>query len=371
MHIVGFCLLLLALTAVSPFSGAGAAPAAPGAEARAEQAMIELIEAAPMRDVAVIIGSPEGRLFSYEKGKARLSAPYRSASAAKLLSALTLYRLVEDGTLSLSDSPQRYLPYWTDAPSDPRSQVTLEQLLSFTSGFNARPGARGCIRRKETTLAACARRFYEEGLSTSPGEAFSYGPAHLQIAAAMAEAATGKPFRQLFLDTLIRPQGLSAATDFVSPSGRNPRASGGAVVTGEDYERLLRALLAGDLIEDIDRFIAPRTLGAVTAYSPAAGAAPGWAYALGAWTECDAPAFTRNCAEAVTLSSPGAFGFVPWIDFGHGYYGLILMEKLIVGFRPAALAAVELEQSLQPLAEDLVEFHKDRAMRPERHDARE
>lgn len=86
-----------------------------------------------------------------------------------MLSGATILRLVEAGR----DEPQRpsaEVPlYWTNDPADPRSQVTLQQLLSFTSGFDEDEGDRGCITDGTTTLAACAQEFYNRGLGSVPG----------------------------------------------------------------------------------------------------------------------------------------------------------------------------------------------------------
>ena len=44
-------------------------------------------------------------------------------------------------------------------------------------------------------------------------------------------------------------------------------------------------------------------------------------YGLASWTECAPPAV--NCP---VISSPGAFGFTPWVDREDGYYAIIGME---------------------------------------------
>jgi serine-type D-Ala-D-Ala carboxypeptidase/endopeptidase len=66
-------------------------------------------------------------------------------------------------------------------------------------------------------------------------------------------------------------------------------------------------------------------------------------YGLTAWLECTTPA--TGCAS---ISSPGAFGFTPWIDREAGYYAILGMETTstqgeIVNW------AVALEQQLKPL----------------------
>jgi hypothetical protein len=41
-------------------------------------------------------------------------------------------------------------------------------------------------------------------------------------------------------------------------------------------------------------------------------------YGLTAWLECSTPA--TGCA---VISSPGAYGFTPWVDRNAGYYAII------------------------------------------------
>jgi hypothetical protein len=68
-------------------------------------------------------------------------------------------------------------------------------------------------------------------------------------------------------------------------------------------------------------------------------------YGLGAWLECATPA--TGCA---VISSPGAFGFTPWVDREAGYAAMLVTQEMrssaesgVVGF------SVSLEQALQPL----------------------
>jgi hypothetical protein len=66
-------------------------------------------------------------------------------------------------------------------------------------------------------------------------------------------------------------------------------------------------------------------------------------YGLASWLECPPPAV--NCQ---VVSSPGAFGFTPWVDRDGGYYAILGMEVSesqsgIVDF------SVKLAQDLKPL----------------------
>jgi CubicO group peptidase (beta-lactamase class C family) len=299
-----------------------------------------------VRDIHVQVGTRNGTVFTFQKGSFAPAAITPIGSAAKFYSGVTIMRLVEAGVLNLDDHPHRYLQYWTRDPSDPRSRVTLQQLLSFTSGFNAEELDDGCITDPATTIAACAREYYERGLGSPPGSAFAYGPAHLQIAAAMAEAATGKPFATLFAEQVAAPAGMSPATDYVAPSRSNPRVAAGVHSTADDGARFLQALLDGRLIRNVDAYLADRTGGLPALNQPGATLSFGqWRYALSVWRECDESPFSAACASQRTISSPGAFGWTPWVDFDRGYWGLIAMQEGFSG----SLESVRLEQELQPL----------------------
>jgi D-alanyl-D-alanine-carboxypeptidase/D-alanyl-D-alanine-endopeptidase len=91
-------------------------------------------------DYAVVIGDANGVLLSREFGNFSTSESYFIASATKWLAAMVIMDLVEQGVMSLDDRPQDYMSWWTTDAADPRSEVTLDQLLSFTAGFNTGPG---------------------------------------------------------------------------------------------------------------------------------------------------------------------------------------------------------------------------------------
>jgi D-alanyl-D-alanine-carboxypeptidase/D-alanyl-D-alanine-endopeptidase len=67
-------------------------------------------------------------------------------------------------------------------------------------------------------------------------------------------------------------------------------------------------------------------------------------YGLGAWLECPTPA--TGCA---TLSSPGAFGFTPWVDRDAGYYAILGMETDDAGTDGVTEFSVTLSRTLRPL----------------------
>ena len=76
--------------------------------------------------------------------------------------------------------------------------------------------------------------------------------------------------------------------------------------------------------------------------SPAVKAGYSFRYGLGAWLECATPAAGCTC-----ISSPGAFGFTPWLDREAGYYAIIATE--LANTRGGVVKdSLDLEQALKP-----------------------
>ena len=309
-------------------------------------------DAFSVANMAVLIGDETGVLHTYEKGDFTVDDPIRIASASKLLSGLTLWLLIEEGTLAREDRPQDYLDYWTDLEPAGRSAVTLDMLGGFTSGFNARPAEPGCIGRASVSAANCVREIYDGGVDTLPGTAFAYGPEHLQTAGVMAAEAVGVDFPTLVRERLLDPIGVSSATGFADP-GDNSRYAGAMTATAADYGLILTALLAGDMVSDLDGFLENRTGATSIAFQPATltDNLLDWRYGFGFWKECDETSYAARCDDNVTLSSPGASGFTPWVDFETGYWGVIAFDGGVPQGQKASVESVRLEQELQPLIE--------------------
>ena len=161
----------------------------------------------------------------------------------------------------------------------------------------------------------------------------------------MAEIAGGKPFSQLFKDKVSTrlATGQVSAIDF--PSAANPRVAGGGRSTGEEYAKMLDAVLGGRALSSLTTFQTDQTANVNFIFRPSAATNTGdWHYAAASWRECDAVVWNATCAASRVISSPGKFGWTPWIDFDAGYYAVVAMEEA-----NGSAASVALEQRLQPL----------------------
>jgi CubicO group peptidase (beta-lactamase class C family) len=277
---------------------------------------------------------------------------YLIASASKWLTAMVIMNLVEQGVMNLDDRPQDYTPWWTSDPADARSRITLEQLLSFTAGFDTDPGEDSCVTVALTTVNLCAQEFYDGGVAYEPGTTFYYGPAHMQVAARMAELAAGLSYTDLVDQGLSTTLGLTQ-TSFRVPSATNPRASGGGRSSARDYSKVLQAILQGTFLSgvinemEIDRTGPPVAIGNVP---PALVENDvDFRYSLGHWRECTQSVWDASCDNLHISSSTGAFGWHPWIDYDNGYYGVLaVFETSINGGSPGS-ASVNFALEVQPL----------------------
>jgi CubicO group peptidase (beta-lactamase class C family) len=269
------------------------------------------------------------------------------ASASKLVSGIVLLRLVDQGFLSLDSTTGAVLGW-----SGPQAAITLRHLLSFTSGLS--PSA-ACASQADTTLADCVARIAAGPLVAAPGTRYDYGNTHLHVAARMAEVATGSTWAQVFDAQLARPLALSPASVYYTfprqaVGATNPLVAGGLRATMDEYARILsvafhrgtyqgQRLAASALFDEQAREPYP---GVTIGNSPFAQLGLPYRYGLATWLECTTPA--TGCA---VLSSPGAFGWTPWVDRDGGYYAVLGMEVSesqsgVVSF------SVQLAQQLKP-----------------------
>lgn len=263
------------------------------------------------------------------------------ASASKWVSALTIARVVEKGQLAWTDTVGEFFPA---APAATHA-ITLAQLYSHTSGLPYDDAV--CLSNQSYTLASCAAQILNSPLIGTPGSVFAYGGNSMQVAARMAEVATGKAWDDIFIDEMVLPLGLTA-TDWAGQSPQpgyvrraNPRVAGGARTSLDDYASIVDMVLARGRHRGA-QFLAETTLvemerdhvGATTViyappnatliYAPP-NATPGWGYGLGQWIE--EPDTARRASWArPTVSSPGAYGFTPWADLGAGIAGIVMVQ---------------------------------------------
>lgn len=210
--------------------------------------------------------------------------------------------------------------------------------LNFTSGYDNLSSLH-CLFR--SSVDSCFRnRNGNGGHNNDRNDAdighFFYNGGHMQALA--IKMGLGKDERNgwgrkpLLADEIMRYLGSDIHLKF-----KNVLLSGGIEMNAENYARFLRKILDGEL--RMHNYLGthavctnPHDPACPTAiYSPVDQSKPqgpddisteSWHYSLGHWVEDD-PIHGDGA-----FSSPGAFGFYPWIDASKTWYGLIARHDL-------------------------------------------
>jgi CubicO group peptidase (beta-lactamase class C family) len=271
------------------------------------------------------------------------------ASASKLVAGMTILRLIDQGRLSLDSTTGQVLGW-----KGPQGAITLKQLLSFTSGL---PPRDACTLRPGITLAQCVNSLSKLKLVASPGTRFDYGNTHLHVAGRMAEVATGKSWDAIFGSELRVPLAINAQAVFYTwprrPEGTtNPLLAGGLQMTMNEYAKVLqlqyhRGEYRGQRLIDDALFTVQATEpypDAVIGDTPVGRIGLEYHYGLANWLECPPPA-----VDCPVQSSPGAFGFTPWVDRPGGYYAILGMDIGGIGRTGVVKFSVLLAEELRPM----------------------
>lgn len=284
----------------------------------------------------LFVKSANGSTFLHSTGNSSESTVYKSASSSKLVTAVIILSLVNDGVLSLEDNPQTFITSWPTTGN--LAAIKLRHLLSFTSGLSEEPL---CISLPGFDFASCIDNIISKNSSsTVPGASFYYGPSHMQVAGLMAINATGNTSWSEVFSQFQAKTGLFLSSAYNLPSSTNPRLAGGMSWTASDYLSFLEALYNKTILPDhlFNALSTDQISTAAIDNSPALAIGEDWHYGYGIWIECKANPY--NCTQSSRVSSPGAFGAYPFMDLENQYYGILARQGLFGTF-PEGIAIFE------------------------------
>ncbi|HTC25175.1 MAG TPA: serine hydrolase domain-containing protein, partial [Gemmatimonadales bacterium] len=214
--------------------------------------------------------------------------------------------------------------------------ITLRQLLSHTSGL---PGYSPCMFQQQLTLDVCARQIGEKTkLQAPPGRQFAYGGAAFTVAGRVAEVAANTSWADLFTATIAAPLGLQH-TGYGATA--NPMLSEGlAYSSAGDYATFLQMLLDDGMHDGqrvlsesaVEEMTRDQTAGVTSRVSPRGDQT----YGLGCWRDV----VDSTTGRALLLSSPGAGGFVPWINRHRNMIGVVAVFDRLDRVWPTVLAVM-------------------------------
>lgn len=226
--------------------------------------------------------------------------PLRWASVTKVLTALTCWVAIEEGTLDL------------DAAAGPPG-ATVRHLLAHASGLN----------------------FDDATVLARPGERRIYSNRGIEVVADVLAAAAGMPFEAYLAEGVLGPLGMA---------GTRIEGSPGADGVGPVADL---ALLAAELL--VPTLISPATLAAATAVSfpGLGGVLPGFGrqepndWGLGVEVRgTKSPHWTPASASPRTFGHFGQAGGFLWVDPDRGIGLVSLTDRNFGGWAPPAWHAL-------------------------------
>ncbi len=280
---------------------------------RLDSALQQMVTKNRLGGASMIVVRGQERVYEQALGGYDLNSWVTTGSASKWASAGAILSLVDDGTLTMGDTVGQHVNSWS---SGPKSKVTLEMALSHRAGLHAK---HDCLRAYDKPLQECVDKIGMTPLLYEPGDGFGYGALSFHAAAAMAEQATGKPFREVFQERLAQPLGMSNTRFGRGGHSPNPGVAGNLVTSGEDFARFLEMVLNYGVYRG-NRILSEEAVRDME--GPHAGPGPYFhhipdrhaqsrhdIYGLGVWRDV-----VTADGQLLVMSSPGKFGFTPWID---------------------------------------------------------
>lgn len=137
----------------------------------------------------------------------------RVASISKLVVAIAVWRLVEQGRLDPDRDVSLYLGWQLRHPAHRQTPVTLRQLLSHTSGIVDGPGYGFALEEKlQDKLTA------QHWGAGAPGKRFEYANLNYGLIASVMEKATGERFDRLMTRLVLVPLKIDAGYNWQGAS---------------------------------------------------------------------------------------------------------------------------------------------------------
>jgi len=174
---------------------------------------------------ATAYSAPGRRLPPGRRTPARPSTVYDLASLSKLFTSIVAVQQIEDGRIGLHAPVARYLPGFA---VHGKSRITVEQLLTHTSGLPADPHP--ALWRGHRTVPERRRAVLRTVPQAPPGRRYIYSDLNMLTLQQLVEKVTGRR-----LDALVR-RGITAPlrmrdTGYRPPAAERPRTAATA------YER--------------------------------------------------------------------------------------------------------------------------------------
>jgi len=182
---------------------------------------------------------------------------FRLGSITKQFTAASILLLQEQGKLSIADSIDQYLPYF---PADLGATISIEQLLTHTSGIVSYTGIPGYMMsneiRKELSTRELVAVFKDLEPDSAPGEKWLYNNSGYVLLGAIIEEVSQRSYEKFVQENIFDPLGM-VNSYYGSHTRIIPRRADGYQVIGENltnarFLSMSQPHAAGSLLSTVD-----------------------------------------------------------------------------------------------------------------------
>ncbi|MGE7881567.1 serine hydrolase domain-containing protein [Bacillus sp. NPDC094077] len=149
-----------------------------------------------------------------ESGKIVTSkTPFAIGSLSKSLTGLAIVKLIEDKKIKLEDSVQQHLPWFKVKDTQLASNITIQHLLTHTSGINTFEGLALSDKQSKssTALKENVMKLSNVKLTASPGKRYQYSNANYIVLGALIEEVTNETYSSYMEKYVFQPLKMNGA----------------------------------------------------------------------------------------------------------------------------------------------------------------
>jgi CubicO group peptidase (beta-lactamase class C family) len=227
--------------------------------------------------------------------------------------------------------------------SGPVLDITMRQLLSFTSGVLP---DHECVNKKDSTLLSCACDILRDSAAAMapspadgtakanahpPGTTYKYGASHHAIAGAALEVISGRSFNAIYEAKVQKPLGLSMRY------ASDTNLAGSIRGSVSDYARFVAAVFHDGLGDGPKRVLSKEAVEEQRKDQVPANAlirmSPADPFRYGLADVGDEPTVQHDptCAAVFQSGHGGKGGYNPFLDVGGAYYAVFAMREESAG----------------------------------------
>lgn len=181
---------------------------------------------------------------------------YHWWSMTKIVTAIAILQLHEQGKLQLDDPVTRYLPdFAVQSPAGSTQPITIRHLLNHSSGLpDTVPAMIGWVHYQDEVVDQRALLQHHlpryNQLKFAPGSKASYSNLGYMVLGAVIETASSQPYAEYVTEHILRPLGMTQ-TGFLYTPALQPHEASGSQPVVHLYTPLLPFLLdPGALIHE-------------------------------------------------------------------------------------------------------------------------